>query len=95
MTLLADEWHVARKQHQCGLCLGIIGAGDSYHRQRVVDCRDIYTFKGHTLCEAICLRVAKEIGYWPEDEGFEPHDEIQPGILTFFAAISPPPEVTT
>lgn len=58
--LIDDRWVVARKDHHCNGCGGTISKGTSYLRQRVVDGRDIWTYKAHELCAAIEWRIQRD-----------------------------------
>lgn len=62
-TLLDEVRPVARKPHGCNECGGTIGSGDTYLRQRIVDCGDIWTYKAHRLCNAIGIRWQREFGF--------------------------------
>lgn len=61
-SVLADEYVVARKSHFCGGCLGVIGKGDLYHRQRIASGRDAWTWKAHTLCSHIVVGIGEDWG---------------------------------
>ncbi len=66
-TLIADETPVARISHGCNVCLGRIGVGDKYHRQRVADCGDIWVFKCHSICWAIETEIRRQWQLIEED----------------------------
>lgn len=87
VVLLADEWPTARKEHRCGVCLGTIGAGDRYRRQRLVD-DDPYVFKAHALCDAAYWKAQRESGLF--DDEFLEWSEVRPLVEQFFAAIAAP-----
>lgn len=86
VTVLDDVWPVARKEHRCDVCMGVIAAGDRYRRQRNVD-DDVYTFKAHALCDAAYWVAYKEAGCW-DDEGPDWSDYIKPAIERFFKAVT-------
>lgn len=91
MTLVLDETRpVARKTHFCDVCLGTIGVGDQYLRQRNVGDDGPYVFKAHRLCWAISLRVNRENGGW-EDDWPEPL-EVRAEIAAIFEALALPRE---
>lgn len=83
-TLLADEWPVARIEHRCGVCLGVIGRGDRYRRQRLVD-DEPYTFKTHGLCDVAYWRSFRESGL-TDDDVLE-WSEVEPFVAAFFASV--------
>lgn len=87
MTVLEDVKPVARKQHRCDVCDGVIGEGDRYHRQRGVWEGEPYTHKAHLLCRAayvLAMRDLERRADW--DEYAEP-DEVRPYVERFFAAV--------
>lgn len=86
VTILADEWLVARKEHTCDACLGVIAAGDRYRRQRNVD-DHVFTFKCHALCDAIWWHLYYEHGLF-DDEALDPSDDIRPALQQFFDTLA-------
>lgn len=85
VTMLADDWPVARVEHRCSLCGGVIAPGDRYRRQRYVD-DDPYTLKTHGLCDAAYWVAYREFDYWddePVDQG-----EVELVMMRFFAALA-------
>lgn len=67
MIVLSQSTHRARKEHQCGECLGTIGIGDSYERARVVDGGDAWTWKAHHLCHSVSIELTRELDLMPDD----------------------------
>ena len=89
--VLAEERPVARKTHFCEVCLGTIGAGDRYLRQRNVGDDGPYVFKAHALCWALSLRLAREAGLFTDDGEWPEPDEVRVAITAWFGAIAGPP----
>ena len=87
--LLSDRRHVARKSHQCSVCLGTIAAGDTYRVQRIVEGGDAWTWKAHLLC-----RTAEDDVWQDDDRGYDDlidwDEDIRPRLLAFFTAIAAP-----
>jgi hypothetical protein len=69
VIVLSQSTHRARKEHQCGECLGTIGIGDSYERARVVDGGDAWTWKAHHLCHSVSIELTRELDLMPDDPG--------------------------
>lgn len=76
-TVLEDAYPVARKQHFCDICNGIIGIGDQYHRQRNIGDDGPYVFKGHHLCWGAWNKAYRELGLW-DDEAPDWFEDIKP-----------------
>lgn len=72
MDVLSQRTLMARKEHQCNECLGMIGIGDSYERARIVDWRDAWTWKAHHLCHSVAIEIYREAELmtdeWPAPE---------------------------
>lgn len=88
VQVLAEERPVARKEHDCYVCLGTIGAGDQYLRQRNVGDEGPYVFKAHALCWALSLFIAHEEDYWTDDGEWPEPMEVRAGITRWFAALA-------
>ncbi len=86
-VLLADDWHIARKAHQCDVCFGTIAEGDRYRRQRMIYDGDPGVFKAHALCDAVYWVAWRELELF-DDEQPDFHDDIKPRLLRFFALVS-------
>lgn len=68
--LLKETYPVARKEHRCGICGGIIEKGEKYVSQH---CKMdyVYTFKMHTHCNIASSMVYQKIESWVPDEIIE------------------------
>jgi hypothetical protein len=77
---------VARKDHTCDACLGIIASGDRYHRQRSIWEGEPMVYKCHALCDAVYWRMHRERELW-DDESLD-DSEIREGLLRVFASLS-------
>lgn len=64
-TLLREKRTVARKEHRCMFCGGVIHKGDTYNRQTIADNGEVYDWVSHTKCDSIftLLDMYKENGY--------------------------------
>lgn len=78
----------AIKTHLCECCLGTIGVGDQYLRQRNVGDDGPYVFKAHALCWSLSIYIAREEGYW-DGEWSEP-DEVREALARWFGAVADP-----
>lgn len=58
--VIAQETPIARKDHRCHGCEGMIEAGTLYVRQRVVDGREAWTWKAHPACDQIVAAIQAE-----------------------------------
>ena len=63
MRLIAESWQAARQRHVCDACLGVIGPGDQYYRQRIADVGDVWTWKAHALCDALTDALREPFDY--------------------------------
>lgn len=79
---------VARKDHRCDICLGTIGTGDRYLRQRGIN-DDPYVFKAHNLCWRAWRKAHRDAGYF-DDEAPDHDEEVLPLVRAFFAALARP-----
>lgn len=87
-VLVLDETHpTARKTHFCGVCLGTIGVGDTYMRQRNVGDDGPYVFKAHRLCWGLSLAIAREAEMWTDEGEWPEPDEVREAIAAWFAAV--------
>jgi hypothetical protein len=86
VTLLSTRSPIARKSHQCGSCLGTISPGDRYRKQRIVDGREAWTWKAHTLCDAIMARLFLELKLY-DDESPDMHEDFLPRLQDVFAGL--------
>ena len=68
--LLKETYPVARKEHRCGICGGIIEKGEKYVSQH---CKMdyVYTFKMHTHCNIASSMVYQKIESGDPDEIIE------------------------
>lgn len=68
--LLKETYPVARKEHRCGICGGIIEKGEKYVSQ---NCKMyyVYTFKMHTHCNIASSMVYQKIESVDPDEIIE------------------------
>lgn len=53
MHTIHDEHLDARKQHCCHMCGRTIEPGERYHRERVADYGDIWTWKNCAHCDVV------------------------------------------
>ena len=68
MTVLRDKTPVARKEHRCNFCGGVISVGEKYNRQTNVYDGRVYDWVSH--CE--CSELAYELDMYDDcDEGLE------------------------
>lgn len=88
MTVLENATPVARKQHLCDVCLGVIGEGDRYHRQRGIWDEGPYTHKAHALCNAAYWLAMRDLGYDARWEEYAEWSEVRPYVERFFAVVS-------
>ena len=56
MDILKKTKPIARKQHRCEFCGGIIQVGEKYDKQTIVD-GYIYDFKTHERCEKVAIEL--------------------------------------
>lgn len=78
---------VARKEHFCETCLGTIGAGDKYVRQRNIGDDGPYVFKSHQLCWVVSLHQAREAGMWTDDGEWPEPSEVREGVANVLATL--------
>lgn len=78
----------ARKDHLCEVCLGTIGAGDTYMRQRNVGDDGPYVFKAHRLCWSLSLSIAREAGMWTDEGEWPEPDEVRQALMACFAGLA-------
>ena len=76
MWVLDDKIVLARKQHRCYACSGVIEPGTPYLRTKVADSGDINTFKEHVGCFEILLACGGGFtdwvaNGWPQDAMWE------------------------
>jgi len=88
MNILRDINRIARKEHRCNYCNGIIQIGEKYNCQTNVYDGDIYTWKAHLRCQDIAL----ELNMFDDcDEGVTTNDFME--IITeAYYQIQPGPE---
>lgn len=92
--VLDDQRHVARKDHRCDVCLGVIAAGDRYHRQRNIGDDGPYTFKAHLLCDTAYWLATKQLGLRSDwDEYPDVSDEVLPLVQRFFVNLCALPSI--
>ena len=87
--VLDEARPVARKAHGCQVCLGTIGAGDQYMRQRNVGDDGPYVFKAHALCWSLSLFIAEAEDYWTDDGEWPEPMEVREGLVRWFAVLAP------
>lgn len=61
---------IARKQHRCNFCRGIIEKGEKYHNDTIVFDGSIYTWKSHLHC----MSLSSEMYDYQTDEGLSEDD---------------------
>ena len=84
---LSERRPVARKQHQCDQCCGVISPGDRYFVQRNVDGGDTWTWRAHELCTA-ASRLAYRLGDFYYEDYPDWHEEVLPLVLRFFESLA-------
>ena len=68
MKVLRDKTPVARKEHRCNFCGGVISVGEKYNRQTNVYDGRVYDWVSH--CE--CSKLAYELDMYDDcDEGLD------------------------
>ena len=68
MKVLRDKTPVARKEHRCNFCGGVISVGEKYNRQTNVYDGCVYDWVSH--CE--CSKLACELDMFDDcDEGLD------------------------
>ena len=68
MKVLKDKTPVARKEHRCNFCDGVISVGEKYYRQTNVYDGRVYDWVSH--CE--CSKLADELDMFDDcDEGLD------------------------
>lgn len=89
MSLVLDHaTPVARVEHRCDVCSGVIGRGDRYVRQRNVQDGEAFTWKGHSLCSAAYMKAARDQGCVLAYEEYpDPDSEVMPIVRGVFAAL--------
>lgn len=74
-VVISDTNPVARKEHECSLCLRTIQPGETYHRQRAIY-DDPYTFKACTHCSAFA-DLYREDWWYDSDIGYTREDVLE------------------
>ena len=88
-TLLEDVWPIARKDHQCTVCLGRISPGEKYRRTRFINWDgDPQTCKEHELCEAAWRHAYNELEL-SYDESPDWHEDVAPIIRSVLSLAFP------
>ncbi len=72
-TLLGETRPVARMQHTCDGCVGLIPSGQTYVRQRIADSGESWTWKAHLLCHAIADELHRQ-NPWYDDGAVDPDE---------------------
>jgi len=68
MESLSKSKPIAKKEHRCDFCGGIIRVGERYEKQTIVDgC--IYDFKTHESCEKVAIELDMYDDYYCCDDG--------------------------
>ncbi len=57
MEILSISKHIAKKEHKCNFCHGIIKIGEKYGYQALKDGGIFYTWKSHLKCDAIASEL--------------------------------------
>lgn len=70
-TLLAEHRPVARKDHRCNDCEGVIVTGTEYLRQTCAYDGHLCTYKEHPWCQSVYWMLHREAGLY-EDEAVDP-----------------------
>jgi len=89
-VLLGETRPRAVKSHLCAACLGTIGTGDRYIRQRVVDGPEAWVWKAHLLCEQADWFIRRQLGLF-DDDRTDP-DEIIALLVRWFVPFGTPTE---
>lgn len=73
---------LAKKTHHCDVCFGVIGAGDTYVRERNIGDDGPYTFKSHGLCDAAYWKAHSDLNLYSDEPVDE--EEARPLLEAFF-----------
>jgi hypothetical protein len=73
MEIIEDGKHIARKEHECNFCHGVINIGEEYEYQKNKHDGEFYTWKTHIKCSelATALKMYENCCY---DEGLTDDD---------------------
>lgn len=68
MQVLSKSKPIAKKEHRCDFCGGVIRVGEKYEKQTIVDdC--IYDFKAHDICEKVAIWLDMYDDHYYSDDG--------------------------
>lgn len=85
MRVISDERPVSRKHHKCMMCFRQIGPGERYHRQRVVDSDDAWTWKNCAHCDVFTAIIwdalSEYYDAWDEGISWSTAREFEPSNL--------------
>lgn len=84
VQVLDETTPKARKSHFCEVCLGTIGEGDTYVRQRNVGDDGPYVFKAHRLCWRLSIAIAREAGMWTDEGEWPEPSEVREALVWSF-----------
>lgn len=70
IDVINSKTPIARKQHRCDYCSGIIEKGEKYQNDTIVFDGSIYTWKSHLHC----MHLTSEMHGYETDEGLNPDD---------------------
>ena len=94
MEIVNDERPVARKPHQCLMCLRQIEAGETYTRQRCLNDGAFYTWRNCAHCAVFMSVIVavdgmsdEGISRWDADE-FEPETDLK-ACAEGFVSVTP------
>lgn len=68
IEILCTHQPIARKEHHCDYCDGIIHKGEKYERSAVKFDGEVYTWKSHLYCSSLARKIE------PIDEGVGEED---------------------
>lgn len=68
MDVLKQTQPVARKEHICAFCGGVIKKGEKYNRVEIVDSGDIYDWTTHIHCDLVASLLDM---YYENQDGLE------------------------
>ena len=81
MEVLSKSKPIAKKEHYCDFCGGVIRVGERYDKQTNVD-GYIYDFKTHEICEKVAIGLDMYDDHYYCDDGLG-GEEFEENILEY------------